>query len=101
MTAAVERPARGFGTARLGLAIAGVSALLVAALLLALGLGALEIAPDRIVAILWAALTGQPASDTESAVLLAVRLPRVVLAGAVGAGLATAGAAGTCPGSSR
>lgn len=93
MTAAVERPARGFGGGRLGLALTGVLGLLLVALLLSLGLGALEIAPDRIVAILWQALLGEAGSDTESAVLLAVRLPRVALAVAVGAGLATAGAA--------
>lgn len=93
MTAVAERPARGFGAARLGLALGAVLALLLVSLLLALGLGALEIPPGRILAILWAAVTGESDSATDTAVLLAVRLPRVALAVAVGAGLSTAGAA--------
>jgi iron complex transport system permease protein len=63
--------------------------------LLALGLGAFRIAPVEVLAILLDALALVPheADATERAVLLAVRLPRVVLAMVVGAALAVSGTA--------
>jgi iron complex transport system permease protein len=71
-------------------------ALLVIAVLLNVGLGAFTIPPERVVAILLdrAGLdTGIAFSQREEAVLWNIRLPRVVLAATVGAGLAVAGAA--------
>lgn len=94
MTAADrERAARTVGAGRFGAALSGVLALLIVSFFLALGLGAMDIKLDRIVAILWDAIWDEAGSDPESNVLLAVRLPRVLLAATVGAGLAVSGAA--------
>lgn len=68
---------------------------LVIAVVVALGSGAVRIAPGEVVSILLhhAGLGGSNVGVTEDAVLWAIRLPRVLLAVAVGAGLAVAGAA--------
>lgn len=68
----------------LALALAG---LLAAAAVVSLGLGSVEIPPGRILA----ALRGGP--SLEKTILLELRLPRVILAVIVGAGLAGAGTA--------
>ncbi len=73
-----------------------LSAWLLACLLFAAGLGSVEISPAQVVSILlekiglggWAAY-----DDVQAAVLEAIRLPRVVMAALVGAGLASSGAA--------
>jgi iron complex transport system permease protein len=78
------------------LPFAALAALLAVAALLALGLGALAITPVEILSILAERLELGPLVETgaaHKAVLLSVRLPRVVLAIAVGAGLAASGAA--------
>ncbi|MBI5157908.1 MAG: iron ABC transporter permease [Acidimicrobiia bacterium] len=75
--------------AGLGVALAGVT-------VVALGSGAVRIAPGDVVSILLhhAGIgDGGGAGDTSDAVLWSIRLPRVVLGVAVGAGLAVAGAA--------
>jgi iron complex transport system permease protein len=58
-------------------------------------LGAANLGWTRVVAEVWAQLTGgtSPLSATEAAIVWELRLPRVVLAGLVGAALAVSGAA--------
>ncbi|HEX6353526.1 iron ABC transporter permease [Actinophytocola sp.] len=58
-------------------------------------LGAANLGWSRVVAEVWAQLTGgmSPLSATEAAIVWEVRVPRVVLAGLVGAALAVSGAA--------
>lgn len=78
------------------LPVAALLLLLAAALLLALGIGAVDVSPLQILSILSERLgLGSFAETTraESAVLLSIRLPRVVLAVVVGSGLAVSGAA--------
>ena len=67
------------------LGVASVSALL----------GAADLGWTRVVREVWAQLTGgtSPLSATEAAIVWEVRVPRVVLAGLVGAALAVSGAA--------
>lgn len=68
---------------------------LLAASLLALGVGAVPVTPTQSAAILlaWVGLNlDVPYAPQQAAVLLAIRLPRVLLGVLVGAGLATAGA---------
>ena len=58
-------------------------------------LGAANLGWTRVVAEMWAQVTGStsPLSATEAAIVWELRLPRVVLAGLVGAALAVSGAA--------
>lgn len=70
--------------------------LLLAAVLLNVGLGAVEIGPLQVAAILAdraGPQLGVPYTQQQAAVLWAIRLPRVALGALVGAGLAVAGAA--------
>ena len=70
--------------------------LLSAAIVLSLGIGAMPIRPSEVVSILAERLglgSGAGLDDRHAAVLVSIRLPRVLLAALVGAGLATAGAA--------
>ena len=66
---------------------------LVLALLAGLMTGSVAIPPRDVFNRLWAALAGQAATDTTSQILLAARLPRVILAASVGCVLALAGLA--------
>ncbi len=66
-----------------------LAALLLASLALALGLGAAQISPGELAA----ALLGQPRNEGDHLIVMRIRLPRVLLAGLVGAVLATSGAA--------
>jgi iron complex transport system permease protein len=65
-----------------------LSALLLFIMIASLGIGAVYISPDRVVA----AMAGQ-ASDMERAIVWDLRLPRVLLGTLIGGGLAVAGAA--------
>lgn len=70
---------------------AGLAILLAGVVLLSLGLGAVRIAPERVLAI----LTGggsDPALARDALVVLNIRLPRTLLGLMVGAGLAVSGA---------
>lgn len=70
--------------------------LLLGCVLAAVGLGAIELSPGKMVGIVQAQLGFDPwfsFSDLEANVLLEVRLPRVLTAVVIGAGLACAGAA--------
>jgi ABC-type Fe3+-siderophore transport system permease subunit len=85
---------------RPGLVLTGAGLVLVAAVLTGVWVGALPLAPGDVVATLLDHLLGPLGIDvpgglsgTEEAVLLQLRLPRVLLAALIGAGLAIAGAA--------
>lgn len=76
----------------------GLMMLLTVALLAGVGIGAVPISPPQVMAILLEKVTGQPILDApyetrQAAVLLTIRLPRVLLGVLVGAGLAVSGAA--------
>lgn len=76
----------------------GLTLLLIMALLAGVGIGAVPISPPQVVAILLEKVAGQPILDVpyetrQAAVLLTIRLPRVLLGVLVGAGLAVSGAA--------
>lgn len=82
-------------TARRRLVLAALAASLAAMAVLASGVGAVPISPSHVVGILLDQLglsTGVPFSDQEAAILVHLRLPRVVLAVLVGAVLAVCGA---------
>ncbi len=72
-------------------------ALLLAALLLAVGVGSVFISPRNVLSILWNALRAQPAidrqSDIQTVILVTLRLPRALLMMLTGAALAGSGAA--------
>jgi iron complex transport system permease protein len=73
-----------------------LGAAFVFAVVLAGGIGAYRIAPSEVVAILLKALgvsDGAAVKAEQETVLMTIRLPRVLMAGLVGAGLAIAGAA--------
>ncbi|MCG8919955.1 iron ABC transporter permease [Actinokineospora sp. PR83] len=77
-----------------GVLVVAVAAL-VAVVCVATLLGAAELGWSRVVAEVWAQLTGgvSPLSEREAAIVWQVRVPRVLLAGLVGAALAVSGAA--------
>ena len=78
------------------MALAAAAALLVVAVLLAVGVGAVGLAPGRVVATLLhrAGLdVGNPLDGVQAEILLQLRLPRVLLVALVGGVLAVAGAA--------
>jgi iron complex transport system permease protein len=60
---------------------------------LALGLGRYELSPNTVMQILGHALAGQPPQTAIERLVLAVRLPRILAALLIGAGLAGSGAA--------
>ncbi len=67
---------------------------LAAGLILSLGVGAVAIPPGQVAGVLWARLTGLPSASPQNAIIIwDLRLPRALLATAMGAGLAAAGAA--------
>jgi iron complex transport system permease protein len=71
----------------------GLAALLAIGCLLALGVGSVHVPPTEILHRLWAALWGHGKGDLFDAILFQTRLPRILLAAAVGASLALAGVA--------
>ncbi|WP_104524266.1 FecCD family ABC transporter permease [Blastococcus atacamensis] len=96
----IPPPADPRGRRRPGLVLLASGAALVLAVLAGVWVGALPLAPGAVVATLLDRLLGPLGIDvpgglsgTEEAVLLQLRLPRVLLAALVGAGLAVAGAA--------
>lgn len=62
-------------------------------LLIAVGIGPYGLTPQQIVSLLMARMFGDAAPSTAATVLFNIRLPRVMAAALVGAGLAAAGAA--------
>jgi iron complex transport system permease protein len=71
-------------------ALVALGALLVLAVVAGVGFGAVAISPGEVIAALARAIRGV-AGPTSDAVIVDIRLPRVVLAALVGASLATAG----------
>src|SRR3954447_19957180 len=95
--ARVATPRRGL---RAGLALGGAGLALVLALLAGVWVGALPLPPGAVVATLLDRLLSPLGGSvpgglegTQAAVLLELRLPRVLIASLVGAGLAVSGAA--------
>ena len=90
---AVERAAVGrrFAGREVGVMLA-LGLLLLVSVVLSLGLGAVDIPPGSVLHILAAAPFGAESGEANEAVLLGIRLPRVLLGIATGAGLAVAGA---------
>ncbi len=76
--------------ARPAVVLAVLTAVLGLLALLAIGVGAVRVAPGEVVAAIGRALAGEPRSLTD-AVIVDIRLPRVVLAALAGAALAGAG----------
>jgi iron complex transport system permease protein len=77
------------------IALGASSALLVAVVLLAIGVGAVGLPPGRVVATLLQRLgldVGEPLEGVQAQILLELRLPRVLLVALVGGVLAVAGA---------
>ncbi len=90
-----DRPARGWRFSVRSLLLPALGAALVLTALLALGSGALAVPPDRVAMALASAvgLGALPAELAhEVAVVRELRLPRILMAMAVGAGLAVSGA---------
>lgn len=85
-----------FARPRVGLLALSVaaSALLVASLIGAVALGAASLSPSEVFASIWAHLTGatSPLTATGDAIVWQLRVPRVLTAAAVGAGLGLCGA---------
>ena len=75
------------------LILPGLAALLAVCCLLALGMGSVHVPLTEIFHRLWAALCGHGTGDLFDAILFQTRLPRIILAAAVGASLALAGVA--------
>ena len=63
------------------------------AALICLGIGRYSLTPSETVKVLYSKLTGADVDKTAATVICNVRLPRILLAAAVGAGLSCAGAA--------
>ncbi|MDZ4654276.1 MAG: iron ABC transporter permease [Coriobacteriia bacterium] len=78
------------GPARRRLAIATLVVVLLVAMMLAVGLGAVHITPGKVVGAITRGLSGSALGKAD-AVILDLRLPRVILAALVGAALALAG----------
>ena len=79
---------------RVRLALGGLAVALVAACVVSVGIGAVHLTPAEVMAALGGALGLDLGTVTtqQEAVLLSIRLPRVLLGGLVGAGLAVSGA---------
>lgn len=82
----MSRPTR----ARASVTVAVLVTLLLLAMLAGVGLGAVRVAPAEIAAALGRAIAGSP-RDAADAVIVDIRLPRVILAALVGACLSLAG----------
>ncbi|GIH10359.1 ABC transporter permease [Rhizocola hellebori] len=78
---------------RRALLVPVLTALLVVAIVVNLGAGAVQIGPLQVVDILFGTGLGEPAAAGQSAVLLQIRAPRVALCALTGACLAVSGAA--------
>jgi iron complex transport system permease protein len=76
----------------LGVLLAAGLLVLAASAVLALGVGAVSIPPGEVAGALWRAATGAPQHGPYDFIVVQLRLPRVIEAMIVGAGLATAGA---------
>ncbi|HEY8369935.1 MAG TPA: iron ABC transporter permease [Thermodesulfobacteriota bacterium] len=73
-------------------AVGLAAAVCLVAALLGLGYGASDLGPMDVLGLAWRAATGRPVDATTAAIVLELRLPRVVAAMLVGAALAASGA---------
>lgn len=73
--------------APIAIVLAGLALVLLAAVVAGVAIGAVTIPPDRVLAAI-----GGSGTPTESAIVVSLRLPRVIAAALVGAALAVAGA---------
>jgi len=72
----------------------GLTALLLAGLILSLGVGAVGLPPGQVLATLWAKATSAASASPQATIIVwDLRLARALLAVVIGAGLATAGTA--------
>lgn len=93
MTFAAAAGATDVRAHRIGV-FAGLVMALLAAMLVALGAGRYALSVPRILEILWQTATGANVeAGIDERILLLVRLPRILMAALIGAGLAVAGAA--------
>lgn len=76
---------------RPGVALAVLTAALFASLVAGMAFGAVRLSPSEVVGAIWRGITGESSGMTD-ALVIGVRLPRVLLAALVGACLASAGA---------
>jgi iron complex transport system permease protein len=90
-TAGPRRGGRTTADRRARLLLAGLVVVLAAALLVAVGAGALAIPPGRVVAFLLGDPFGHAGDGIEATVIRVVRLPRVLLVALAGAALGVAG----------
>lgn len=89
MTSRTSSPASPASPARRrSLLLAATGAAVVLAAVASLGVGAVPVPPGEV----WAALTGEPGDEIHRLIVVDLRLPRMLLAVLVGAGLASAGA---------
>lgn len=82
---------RSFMSAKVVLPLLVVATVLSAGV--ALCVGSAGIPPARILAILWAAISHPSTAEADARIILAIRLPRILLALAVGSGMGLAGLA--------
>ncbi len=73
----------------LSILLLGVAATMTVAMLV----GSADLSPGRALSTLWQAIRGQPTDDVVARIVLGIRLPRIILAVAVGAGMGLAGLA--------
>ena len=73
-------------------ALVVLATLLVLAMVVSLGVGGVRVPVPGVVRALWASFAGDPLAIGTDGVVVAIRLPRILLSAVVGAGLATAGA---------
>jgi len=66
---------------------------IVLAAVAALAVGGADLTPARIISAMWEAVRGQTSDDTAARIVLGIRLPRIVLAMAIGSGMGLAGLA--------
>jgi iron complex transport system permease protein len=66
---------------------------LAAATVVALTVGGADLSPNQALSTIWQALQGQAGDDTVARIVLGIRLPRIILAVVIGAGMGLAGLA--------
>ena len=59
----------------------------------ALFVGGADLSPEHVLSTLWQAIQGQPADSAAARIILDIRLPRIILAVTIGAGMGLAGLA--------
>jgi iron complex transport system permease protein len=75
----------------LAVVLAGCTVLLLVTIVLGVGVGSVALSPDEVWQVVAAHLAGRPDNTVAGVIVWEIRLPRVLLAAVVGAGLTTAG----------